>query len=152
MTTGHCSDHFAWAELACHDEYRTPYPASWRYDATRLPPLLDALESIRARLCALKGRDVPVSLSSVYRTLAYQQTLEADPVFKAAPHSQHVEGRAADVVCPREVLWSDFCGIVHAVAVELGSKIRYIEYRPDFRYIHVDVRIAPTLIEEHVNG
>ena len=140
--------HFAWPELACHDG--TTYPQDYRTDPSRLPALLNALESVRDEACQAKGRDVPLVLSSVYRTEAYQRVLQRDPVYKAAKNSQHVQGRAADILCPRDLVWDEFVCCVERAAARVDSPIRYIELRPTLRYIHVDVRLAAKLVIETV--
>lgn len=89
------SAHLSWAELACHDEARTPYPVEWRAD--RAVELAALFEAVRALL-----GDKPIVILSGYRTQAYNSKLEG-----AALKSQHVQGRALDIshptLAPREV-------------------------------------------------
>jgi hypothetical protein len=82
------SSHLSWAELACRDAARTPYPAQWRLD--RAVVLAVTFEDIRALL-----GDQPLTVNSGYRTPAYNARLEGSAV-----KSQHVEGRAIDFTHP----------------------------------------------------
>lgn len=75
------SEHFDVGDFACHDG--TPYPAEW-VDG-RLAPLLDTLETLRARWGG------PLVVLSGYRTPEYNTRIGG------AKHSQHMEGRAADI-------------------------------------------------------
>jgi len=78
----------SWAELACHDHARTPYPLAWR--ETHAVTLARTFEAIRALL----GHEAIMILSG-FRTDAYNATLEG-----AASKSQHVRGRALDLWHP----------------------------------------------------
>lgn len=143
------SAHLSWDELACHDATRTPYPLDWRTDPTRLRALCDAFEAIRAECSAEAGMPCPLIISSAYRTPAYQAMLVAHPIFLAATRSQHVQGRALDLVLPRLLTWAQFAACAKRAATRTGSPIRYLEYRPA-HYIHVDVRPTQHLVEEVV--
>ena len=79
--------HFELAEFACHDG--TPYPSEWIQD--RLVPLCTMLEVIRSEL---GGR--VVYIVSGYRTGDYNASLAANG-HHVAGHSQHTDGRAADI-------------------------------------------------------
>lgn len=83
------SPHLTWAELACKDEARTPYPAEWRAAPDRLPRLVEAFEALRALVGA------PLVVDSGYRTPAHNASVP-----RAAKRSQHMEGRALDLVPP----------------------------------------------------
>jgi uncharacterized protein YcbK (DUF882 family) len=74
------SEHFSIAEFACHDG--TPYPLEW---ADRLNSLCVTLEEIRSRWGG------PLIVVSGFRTVAYNLRI------RGAAHSQHCQGRAADV-------------------------------------------------------
>ena len=76
------SKHFFWSEFACRDG--TPYPAEWATE--RLYPLVEALERIRWQT------KNPIQIVSGYRTLEYNRKIGG------AKHSQHLEGRAVDIV------------------------------------------------------
>ncbi|MDR7420008.1 MAG: D-Ala-D-Ala carboxypeptidase family metallohydrolase, partial [Armatimonadota bacterium] len=82
-TKGGPSPHLTWAELACHDG--TAYPARWR--ETRAAALAEAFEAVRE----LAG-GLPLFVTSGYRTAAWNQRIGG------AAKSQHVQGRAVDVV------------------------------------------------------
>lgn len=162
------SQHFTWREFSCHDKFNTTYPLDWRTDPTRAPALADALEAIRAEGCLEVARitggavtNCPLEAGEVFRTRAQQQSYidydEArkaqglEPIYKAAKHSQHCEGRAADPRCPRLLTFAEFKDCVKRAAARPGSRIRYIEYRPRHNYIHVDVRPAQKLVEETIS-
>jgi uncharacterized protein YcbK (DUF882 family) len=74
---------FRLQEFACHDG--TPYPGEWI--ESRLAPLCEALEILRATL-----RE-PVLVVSGYRTPGWNRQI------KGARNSQHLHGRAVDIVC-----------------------------------------------------
>lgn len=147
---GHASAHLSFDELACHDAIRTPYPIDFRSDPTRLPALCAAFEAIRAECSTEAGMPCPITVTSGYRTPEYQEQLRRHPQFKAAPRSQHVQGRALDLACPRLLTWDQFCCCVKRACASFGSPIRYVEYRPSDRYIHIDVRPTQQLVEETV--
>ncbi len=134
---------FTAAEFACHDS--TPYPLT-RYEEdgtgrlwleTRLLPLCRTLEIIRA---AAGGE--PITITSGYRTAAYQARLYAqsarDGSVASASGSQHPAGRAADLThasMPPKAL--------HALVLRLWDEGRLPEMGgvgiyPTF--VHVDVR------------
>jgi hypothetical protein len=141
--------------MGCSDG--TPYPEDYRSD--RLPLVLDMLEAVRDECCKEAGYDVPLDVK-VYRSPARQKALrEADaariklglePIYKAAKKSQHVEGLAADMTCPRELTWDQFVVCVKRASSRKGSPVRYLEYRPNYRYIHGDCRPTQKLVEETV--
>ena len=87
-------DHFKLEEFTCHDG--TPYPDEWL--RTRFPALHGLLEAIRHVL-----GDHPVHVLCGYRTFAYNQFLRDRGLHGerhetgVAEHSQHREGRAADI-------------------------------------------------------
>lgn len=88
------SEHFDLDEFACPDG--VVYPEEWVH--TRLPPLLRVLETIRH---AIGDRRTTVLCG--YRTIAYNQRLRERGLngerhtTGVALHSQHCEGRAADI-------------------------------------------------------
>jgi hypothetical protein len=129
------SEHFPWEELACHDG--TPYPPEWVED--RLTPLLIEAEAIRAACCKELGADCPLIVTSGYRTPEYNRTLPG--VMKAAPLSQHTQGRALDLKAAY-LNYARFKRALLKAVRRKGSKIGYIELRPKFGYIHIDTRPA----------
>lgn len=78
------TEHFSLEEFACHDADRTPYPPIWIND--RLIPLCYLLELIRGAC------DRPITIISGYRTNDYNRKIGG------ARRSQHIQGRAADIV------------------------------------------------------
>jgi uncharacterized protein YcbK (DUF882 family) len=123
------SPHLTWAELACHDDARTPYPLVWR--ETRAVDLASAFEEVRALL------NQPLLVVSAYRTPAWNRHVGG------ARKSQHVEGRALDLVPTRGLSLADLYDAIHAVA-RSTSRIRGIGRYPTF--IHFDVRPSSRLI------
>ena len=99
------SPHLTWAELACHDAARTPYPVRWR--TSRAGRLATVFEAIRHA-----GGDHPLRVLSGYRTPTHNRTVSG------ARHSQHVQGRALDLVPPGGWTETGFHAVVRAVARE----------------------------------
>lgn len=85
--------HFRVHEFDCKDG--TPYPEQWI--AERLQPLANALERIRTKI------GLPLSIVCGYRSPEYNQRLRMRGLKSergatgVALHSQHTEGRAADI-------------------------------------------------------
>jgi len=80
------SKHFAYGEFTSHDG--VPYPVDWIND--RLQPLCEMLDAIRE----LWGG--PIHVVSGYRSPEYNERLRARSS-GVAEHSQHPQGRAADI-------------------------------------------------------
>lgn len=134
----YASPHFRWREFACRDWQHTPYPEDWR--ETRGRVLAVELEAIRAWLCAVMRRDVPLVLTSVYRTAAHNRECGG------VRYSQHLYGRAADVQCPFGVTFADFREAVVGVAQREASKVRYIKVYRHQGFIHLDLRDQAALV------
>lgn len=109
-----------------------PYPADWI--ASRLRPLCELLEELRTAV----GR--PVTILCGYRSPQYNAALAAAG-HEVALHSQHMEGRAADI---------EVAGVpalaLHAAVLEMYSRgqlgaLGGLGLYPDF--VHVDVRPVP---------
>lgn len=146
------SAHFSWAELACHDQARTPYPLDYRTDATKLLRLLKLLETIRTQVCG----DTALMLNSCYRTQQHNRAIGG------AAESQHVLGTAADVVAPALTIKALFAGICALATRDPTLMVRYIKgYRPRSAshptgpragWVHVDVgtkcQPAPIIVWE----
>ena len=103
-------DHFSLSEFTCKDG--TPYPDEWVH--TRFPDLHRLLERIR-----LACGSHPVTILCGYRTVEYNQKLR-DRGLKGerhatgvALHSQHTEGRAADIV-----VFGTPTKVVHGIIME----------------------------------
>lgn len=113
--------HFSVAEFGCRDG--SPYPPAWI--ASRLRPLCEALEVLRTAL------GTSLRISSGFRSAAYNARIGG------ARHSQHVEGRAADVVAD-----GASAAHVHATALRLYREgkltVGGLGSYPSFT--HLDVR------------
>lgn len=117
--------HLSWPELACRDRIRTPYPLDWR--ATRAVELAEAFEALRAEI------GLPLVVLSAYRTPAHNKAVGG------AKDSQHVQGRALDLLPPKG--WN---------ALQLAAVARRI---PQVRglgvyegFVHVDVRPVDRIV------
>lgn len=116
--------HIKWSELACKDASRTPYPEHWR--VSRALPLAVEFERIRAAV----GK--PVVVASAYRTKTYNASVGG------ARHSQHVQGRALDLIPPKGWNVDRFFAVVRAVASQAESAIYGLGRYPTF--VHIDIR------------
>lgn len=119
------SPHLTWEELACHDAARTPYPLIWRAD--RAVWLALEFEAIRA-LCGHQ----PLLVTSGYRTPAWNRAI------KGARASQHLEGRALDLVPTRPVTIEELFRHAIARAHTPGSRVRFIQCYSG--WVHMDIR------------
>jgi len=134
----HASAHFSWKELACKDWLHTAFPHDWRDDRGR--PLAEELERIRQRLSWALDRDCPLYVNSAYRTLVHNTDVNG------RAHSQHLEGRAADVSCPHDCSFDVFRQAVLDAASDSVSRIRYIKVYRDQGFIHLDIRPTKKLV------
>lgn len=117
--------HLTWEELACHDDARTPYPVIWR--KTRAATLAYEFEAIR-----LAGGHRPILVTSGYRTAAWNASVGG------ARWSQHVEGRALDLVPTWPMTVPELFALTVARAKTEGSAIKFIRVYPGF--VHIDIR------------
>jgi len=117
--------HLSWAELACQDAARTPYPITWR--TTRAVVLAQEFEAIRARVGA------PITILSAYRTRQHNARIRG-----AAENSQHLDGRALDLATPAGWDRGEFLRVVLAVARRPDSQIRGVGEYP--WGCHFDIR------------
>jgi uncharacterized protein YcbK (DUF882 family) len=111
------SKNLSWAELACKDG--TPYPEQWR--TTRARDLAAAFEAVRDAV------GLPLVVLSGYRTSAHNRSIGG------ARASQHVEGRALDLLPPRGWTVTQLAAVVAGVPA-----VRGIGVYPTF--VHLDVR------------
>lgn len=118
------SPHLTWAELACKDADRTPYPDEWR--TTRAVELGELFESIRA-LCG----HLPLAVSSAYRSPAHNRAIGG------APDSQHVQGRALDLKPPAGMTVDAFYRLIWEARGSLPRLGGLGRYRT---FVHVDTR------------
>jgi len=112
-----------------------PYPEQWVQD--RLLPLCEILEVLREYLGA------PIAIVSGYRSTRYNAALRAAGHAGVALHSQHCEGRAADVICGRDA------PRVHAAVLQLYQEGRLPRLGGLGRYpswTHLDVRPSASLV------
>jgi uncharacterized protein YcbK (DUF882 family) len=118
------SPHLSWAELACRNAERTPYPSHWR--ESRAVQLAAVFEAIRAEC-----DNQPIVVSSAYRTPVYNRSIGG------ARHSQHVEGRALDLKPPKGMGIAEFYRRIRALADRLDAIGGLGRYRT---FVHVDTR------------
>ena len=93
------TEHFTLKEFASHDG--VPYPGVWIPD--RLIPLCNALEKIRALT------NQSLHINSGYRSPAWNAHV------KGAGHSQHVQGRAADIVLAGMTVKELHAAVLHLI-------------------------------------
>ena len=144
MTTSpKVSANLLWSELACKDSLRTPVPVDLRYRAGLVAV---EFELIRAECCAMAGRDVPLTVTSGYRTREHNLAVGG------APNSQHLHMRALDIACPDALTWEQFQVCCRAAAQKPCSRIRRLIWyppnvlRPRPR-VHMDIRPSDVLKE-----
>jgi len=132
------SPHLSWDELSCHDAIGAPYPIDYRTDPTRLPKLVVAFEAVRAL------HDAELKVDSAYRTVAYN----ASPKVGGAKGSQHVQGRALDLLPPFGVpVRTFYAEIVQLATDNPACGIRYVKgYSRG--WVHIDVRPTAKLVTE----
>lgn len=126
------SAHLSWHELSCHDASRTPYPIAWR--ESRAVSLAAVFEQLRE----LAG--VPLLVLSAYRTQEWNRRVGG------APGSQHVQGRALDLVAARPVTVTTLVRLAHEIAMRPGSKLRGLGFYPIKGFVHIDIRESDRLV------
>lgn len=140
------TEHFSLSEFACRDG--TDYPIDRIDEVTgktwlesRLKPLCDTLEVIRAKLCEEENQEVIMRIDSGYRTAEYNKRIGG------APGSQHPKGRAVDIkVFTRDMRRQVSAARVHSVIYNLWRerKIKQLGGLGYYRtFTHVDVRPRP---------
>jgi zinc D-Ala-D-Ala carboxypeptidase len=94
------------------------------------------MERIRAQLCQLAGRDVPIRISSGYRCLALNWAL------KSASTSDHVSACAVDWTAPAFGSPYEICLVLlrHQAALGIGQLIH--EYG---RWVHTSTKRAAAI-------
>lgn len=113
------SHNLSWAELACRDAGATPYPLAWR--DTRAVALAGVFERLRAEV------GLPLTVLSGYRTPQHNRSVGG------ARQSQHVEGRALDLLPPRGWTVTQLASVAAS-----DPAIRGMGLYPSF--LHIDVR------------
>jgi uncharacterized protein YcbK (DUF882 family) len=114
-----------WRERAHKVFGAAPYPKEWI--VPRLQPLCEALEVIRSAL-----GDKAIHVGSGYRDRAYNQSIGG------ARYSQHMEGRAADIVV-EGVTPADVHKCIYELYISKQLKIGGLGSYPTFT--HVDIRL-----------
>jgi uncharacterized protein YcbK (DUF882 family) len=120
----HATPHFAIREFDCHDGVE--YPESWIEE--RLKPLCVVLERVRLEL----GN--PIGIVSGYRSPEHNQAIGG------VSASQHMQGRAADIVVNNhspEKVYGCILRLFRAGAIEIGGLGVYNSW------VHIDVRPRP---------
>jgi len=123
------SPHLSWAELAASDG--TPYPPAW---LDRALVLGREFEAIR-RACGGK----PIAVSSGFRTHATNKAA------KGKSNSQHLFGRALDLLPPEKIPYSVFYEKCLTVARSRGI-IRGIGKNVINGHVHIDTRPSDILV------
>ena len=106
------------------------YPAAWI--KTRLYPLCQVIEKARAACF-----DHPVTIISGYRTVEYDAARIAAGHQGISPHSQHHEGRAADIQiegCTPEQVEAALLHLYEVGDIQLGGLGIYDDF------VHLDIR------------
>jgi len=132
MTPTGPSVHLSWAELACHDAAKTPYPGTWLDRAVALAAEFESLRLACAR--RLGEESVAIIVISAYRTPQHNAKVGG----KAAGH--HLDGRAIDAAPPHGMGVEEFAG----VCIEQGRLRGIIRgvgiYDLDRPHVHFDIR------------
>jgi len=144
MSDDNAVDHFPVTEFTCKGfldaaGYHTPvlYPVEWAH--TRLPDLKRLLERIR-----LACGSHPVTVLCGYRTVEYNQHLR-DVGLKGerhatgvALHSQHTEGRAADI----QVFGLETIAVLKTILDQHAAghlpELGGVGYYPSLGFCHID--------------
>lgn len=125
MSQHQAGPHISWAELACRDSIRAPYPLDLRSNGT-LRPLVIAFEQIRQ---ASGGQ--PIRILSAYRTPEHNR------VVGGSPNSQHVHGRALDLQTPQHLPVAAF----HAIVLEVARLTPHLGAVGLYDWgVHIDTR------------
>lgn len=120
----------SWSELACKDDVKTPYPASFICDG-RVIELIVMFERIR-----LYFGGKPIIINSAYRTVSHNKKVGG------SPKSMHLEGRALDIQPPEGTTVTAFYN-------ELRHNADWIGIRGLGKYktfVHVDIRNVKELV------
>lgn len=110
-----------WRELACKDG--SPYPYEWRDN--RAIQLAEIFEMIRY---ACGNR--PIKVVSAYRSYLHNKSIGG------APKSQHLQGRALDLVPPYSYDIEEFYNVIKTLTKNTAIK-GVGKYK---NFVHVDIR------------
>ena len=123
------SIHLSWPELSASDG--TPYPPAWRARALILAREFEAIRTA----CG----DSPITISSAYRTAATNEAAGG------ASRSQHLFGRALDLLPPAGMEYEEFYQKCLTVARERGI-IKGIGRNVKNGHVHIDTRLSDVLV------
>lgn len=119
--------HITWEELACKDEFHTPYP----FHDGREIELVVMFERIRAIW------NKPLIINSAYRTEVYNVSVGG------SPHSQHKLGKALDLQPPEGITIERF----HKTLKEMHQVFGIRGLGKYATFCHCDIRDGDKLIE-----
>lgn len=126
------TEHFSLEEFHCKDG--TPYPEEWIDE--RLKPLCELLEAIRG---AIDGG--PLHVISGYRSPEYNGRIGG------AEKSQHMEGRAADIVSRKFMTAWTYQKIYEAWAKRADPRFELLGGLGKYpSFTHVDIRKVAHLV------
>jgi len=98
------------------------------------------LEGIRAHLCKLAGRDVPMRITSGFRCIALNRAIGSSDT------SDHVEARAADWEAPAFGSPTDICEALAPMVGQLGIGQLICEYPDRDGWVHTSTRMPAKAI------
>ena len=130
--SGWATENFKWAELACHDLARTPYPRDWKQ--YRGIPLCQEAEILRSR-----AGGFPLRVTSGYRTAEHNRK----SFVGGAPNSRHVTGLALDLWPLKGLSVFELHRVALDRAAEHGALLRGIGLYPG--WLHIDIRESARL-------
>lgn len=134
------TEHFSLEEFACKDG--APYPQEWISD--RLTPLCQMLEVVR------EACDHPVTVLCGYRSAAYNERLRQrgltgeSGTTGVAQHSQHTEGKAADITVFGMTVADLYKKIMDLQKAGKLPKIGGVGFYPHQGFCHVDIYRLPS--------
>lgn len=139
MDARHVSEHLTWDELHCWDRTVRPwrliaaYPLDWR--GSRAVVLAREFEAVRAGLAHRVGHEMPLVVTSAYRTPPHNRRIGG------SPKSQHLEGRALDLTLPVALRSPAALAALHAAALERAQTVLAIRGLGRYdTFVHVDIR------------
>ena len=127
--------HFSWQEAECHSDPPVPVPAEYHGN---VKAVVRELERIR-RVCGNK----PLAVTRIYSTAAHNASVGG------AKASQHLSANAADVTPPGKMTTAELASVIHMLACEPESRIKFIKHYPG-SHVHFDLRPGKVVIVEGV--
>lgn len=92
--------------------------------------VVNLFERIRAHLCEVAGKDVPILVTSGYRCARYNRTVPG-----AVKDSFHSKGLALDLACPKHCPFEVFAGVCDLLNPDGGVGVY-----PTHKFVHIDTR------------